>query len=60
MVTCQNEVPAAEQGSGVPRAQGEAYEREEQKRQEELAERGDRMDNTFGSQIRNHVLYPTR
>ena len=35
------------------------YEREEQKRQEELAElRGDRMDNTFGSQIRNYVLYP--
>ena len=26
---------------------------------EELAElRGDRMDNTFGSQIRNYVLYP--
>ena len=35
------------------------YEREEQKRAQELAElRGDRMDNTFGSQIRNYVLYP--
>ena len=49
VVTCQNEK------SQLPKL----YEREEQKRQEELAElRGDRMDNTFGSQIRNYVLYP--
>ncbi len=35
------------------------YELEERKRAEELAElRGERMDNTFGSQIRNYVLYP--
>lgn len=35
------------------------YELEEQKRAEELAQlRGERMDSTFGSQIRNYVLYP--
>ena len=35
------------------------YELEEQKRAEELAQlRGERMDSTFGSQIRNYVLFP--
>ena len=32
---------------------------DERKRQEELDElRGERMDNSFGSQIRNYVMYP--
>ena len=60
VVTCQNEksqLQTKEATFRVPKAK--LYEREEQKRQEELAElRGDRMDNTFGSQIRNYVLYP--
>ena len=35
------------------------YELEERKRAEELDElRGERMDNSFGSQIRNYVLFP--
>ena len=35
------------------------YELEEQKRQAEIDElRGERMENSFGSQIRNYVLYP--
>ena len=35
------------------------YELEERKRQAEIDElRGVRMDNSFGSQIRNYVLFP--
>ena len=35
------------------------YELEERKRAEELDElRGERRDNSFGSQIRNYVLFP--
>ncbi len=35
------------------------YEIEQRKRQEELEQlRGERMENSFGSQIRNYVLYP--
>ncbi len=35
------------------------YELEERKRAEEIDElRGERMENSFGSQIRNYVLYP--
>ena len=35
------------------------YEHEEAKRAAEIEElRGERMDNSFGSQIRNYVLYP--
>ena len=40
---------------------GKLYELEQQKREEELSElKGEKMDNSFGSQIRNYVLYPYR
>ena len=60
VVTCQNEKSQLQNKEAAFRVlTAKLYEREEQKRQEELAElRGDRMDNTFGSQIRNYVLYP--
>ena len=60
VVTCQNEKSRLQNKEAAFRVlKAKLYEREEQKRQEELAElRGDRMDNTFGSQIRNYVLYP--
>ena len=60
VVTCQNEKSQLQNKEAAFRVlKAKLYEREEQKRQEVLAEqRGDRMDNTFGSQIRNYVLYP--
>ena len=60
VVTFQNEKSQLQNKEAAFRVlKAKLYEREEQKRQEELAElRGDRMDNTFGSQIRNYVLYP--
>ncbi len=60
VVTCQNVKSQLQNKEAAFRVlKAKLYEREEQKRQEELAElRGDRMDNTFGSQIRNYVLYP--
>ena len=60
VVTCQNEKSQLQNKEAAFRVlKAKLYEREEQKRQEELDElRGDRMDNTFGSQIRNYVLYP--
>lgn len=60
VVTCQTEKSQLQNKEAAFRVlKAKLYEREEQKRQEELAElRGDRMDNTFGSQIRNYVLYP--
>lgn len=60
VVTCQNEKSQLQNKEAAFRVlKAKLYEREEQKRQEELAElRGDRMDNTFRSQIRNYVLYP--
>ena len=62
VVTCQNEKSQLQNKEAAFRVlKAKLYEREEQKRQEELAElRGDRMDNTFGSQIRNYVLYPNQ
>jgi peptide chain release factor 2 len=60
VVTCQNEksqLQNKEAAFKVLRAR--LYELERQKREEELAAlRGERMDNSFGSQIRNYVLYP--
>ncbi len=60
VVTCQNEksqLQNKEVAFKVLRAK--LYELEEAKRQEEIDDlRGDRMDNSFGSQIRNYVLYP--
>ena len=60
VVTCQNEKSQLQNKEAAFRVlKAKLYEREEQKRHAELAElRGDRMDNTFGSQIRNYVLYP--
>ena len=62
VVTCQNEKSQLQNKEAAFRVlRGKLYEREEQKRQEELAElKGEKMDNSFGSQIRNYVLYPYR
>ncbi len=60
VVTCQNEKSQLQNKEAAFRVlKSKLYELEEQKRLEELAElRGERMDNSFGSQIRNYVLYP--
>lgn len=60
VVTCQNEKSQLQNKEAAFRVlRGKLYELEERKRAQELAElRGDRMDSTFGSQIRNYVLYP--
>lgn len=60
VVTCQNEKSQLQNKEAAFRVlKAKLYELEEQKRAQELAElRGERMDNTFGSQIRNYVLYP--
>lgn len=60
VVTCQNEKSQLQNKEAAFRVlKAKLYELEEQKRRDELAElRGDRMDSTFGSQIRNYVLYP--
>lgn len=62
VVTCQNEKSQLQNKEAAFRVlRGKLYEREEQKRQAELAElKGEKMDNSFGSQIRNYVLYPYR
>lgn len=60
VVSCQNEKSQhknKETAMMILRAR--LYEHEEEKRLAELEElRGDRKDITFGSQIRNYVLYP--
>lgn len=60
VVTCQNEKSQLQNKEAAFKVlRAKLYELEEQKRQEELSElRGERMDNSFGSQIRNYVLYP--
>lgn len=60
VVTCQNEKSQLQNKEAAFKVlRAKLFEREEKKRAEELAElRGDRMDSTFGSQIRNYVLYP--
>lgn len=62
VVTCQNEKSQLQNKEAAFRVlRGKLYEREEQKRQAELAQlKGEKMDNSFGSQIRNYVLYPYR
>ena len=59
-MTCQNEKSQLQNKEAAFRVlKAKLYELEEQKRAEELAQlRGERMDSTFGSQIRNYVLYP--
>ena len=60
VVTCQNEKSQLQNKEAAFRVlRAKLYEQEERKRQEELdALRGERMENSFGSQIRNYVLYP--
>ncbi|MDR2721488.1 MAG: PCRF domain-containing protein, partial [Coriobacteriaceae bacterium] len=60
VVTCQNEKSQTQNKEAARKVlKSKLYELAELKRQAELAElRGERMDNSFGSQIRNYVLYP--
>ena len=60
VVTCQNEKSQLMNKDAAFRVlRAKLYELEEQKRQAEIdALRGERMENSFGSQIRNYVLYP--
>ncbi len=62
VVTCQNEKSQLQNKEAAFRVlRGKLFEIEEQKRQNELAQlKGEKMDNSFGSQIRNYVLYPYR
>lgn len=62
VVTCQNEKSQLQNKEAAFRVlRGKLFEIEEQKRAAELAElKGEKMDNSFGSQIRNYVLYPYR
>ena len=60
VVTCQNQKSQLQNKEAAFQVlRGRLYELEERKRQEEIsALRGEKMDNSFGSQIRNYVLYP--
>ncbi len=60
VVTCQNEKSQLQNKEAAFRVlKAKLYELEERKRQEELEGlRGEKMENSFGSQIRNYVLYP--
>lgn len=60
VVTCQNQKSQLQNKEAAFRVlKARLYELEERKRAAEIDElRGDRMDNSFGSQIRNYVLYP--
>ena len=60
VVTCQNQKSQLQNKDAAFRVlRAKLYELEEAKRRAEIDElRGERMDNSFGSQIRNYVLYP--
>ena len=60
VVTCQNQKSQLHNKEAAFRVlKAKLYEHEEAKRAAEIEElRGERMDNSFGSQIRNYVLYP--
>ena len=60
VVTCQNEKSQLQNKEACLKVlRARLYELERQKRADELEElRGERMENSFGSQIRNYVLYP--
>lgn len=60
VVTCQNEKSQLQNKEAAFRVlRAKLYELECRKREEEMdALRGEKRDNSFGSQIRNYVLYP--
>ena len=60
VVTCQNEKSQLQnKESAFKVLRAKLYELEAAKREEEMdALRGEKRDNSFGSQIRNYVLYP--
>lgn len=60
VVTCQNEKSQLQNKEAAFRVlRAKLFELEERKREEQLSELlGERMENSFGSQIRNYVLYP--
>ncbi len=60
VVTCQNQKSQLQNKDAAFRVlKAKLYELEEAKRAAEIEElRGERMENSFGSQIRNYVLYP--
>lgn len=60
VVTCQNEKSQLlNKEAAMSVLKSKLYELEEQKRKEEIDElRGEKQDSSFGSQIRNYVLYP--
>ena len=60
VVTCQNQKSQLQNKEAAFRVlKSKLYELEEAKRAAEIEElRGERMENSFGSQIRNYVLYP--
>ena len=60
VVTCQNEKSQLQNKDAAIRVlKSKLYEIEQQKRRDQIDElRGERMENSFGSQIRNYVLFP--
>lgn len=60
VVTCQNEKSQLQNKEAAFKVlRAKLYEIERAKREEEIdALRGERRENSFGSQIRNYVLYP--
>ena len=60
VVTCQNQKSQLQNKEAAFRVlKAKLYELEEAKRAAQVEElRGERMDNSFGSQIRNYVMYP--
>lgn len=60
VVTCQNQKSQLQNKEAAFRIlRARLFELEERKRQEEIeALRGEKRENSFGSQIRNYVLYP--